>query len=193
MGKIKHLTKIKEYLKKTPVFSLKSLQKIIGKKGNYVYLLVKNLVGKGEINRIVPGFYSLYDDPILTVFCFKPAYLGLQEALSVHNLWEQETNVLILTSRKVRPGVREVFGNNVLIRKINPRYFFGFEYKRYGDFHVPVSDIEKTFIDLIYYNQPIDKEVLKNFRKRIDLGKLNDYLTVYPKKIVKKVEKKLES
>ena len=122
MGKIKHLTKIKEYLKKTPVFSLKSLQKIIGKKGNYVYLLVKNLVGKGEINRIVPGFYSLYDDPILTVFCFKPAYLGLQEALSVHNLWEQETNVLILTSRKVRPGVREVFGNNVLIRKINPRY-----------------------------------------------------------------------
>lgn len=149
------------------------------------------MVKHGEIKKIAKGFYSSYDDPTLAVFCFKPAYLGLQEALSIHNLWEQETNAIILTTRKVRTGTRVIFWNNVLIKKIKPEYFFGFEYKKYGDFYVPVSDIEKTFIDLVYFDQPMDKDLLRNLRKKINKERLKQYLRDYDMKTRKKIEKML--
>ncbi len=187
MGKIKYLAQVRDFCHKTPVVSLSSLKKMIGKNKKYVYPMLNNLVKRGELQRITKGMYSLFDDPVLIVFCLKPAYLGLQEALSIHGLWEQETNVVLLTTKIVREGVRAVFGANVLIKRLPFAYFFGFEYKQYGDWYIPVSDIEKTFIDMIYFQQPVDKVVLKQFKKKIDLTKLRMYLQRYPKEIKKKV------
>ena len=189
MGKIKYLTQVRDFCKKTPVVSLSSLKKIIGKNKDYVYPMLNNLVKHGELQRITKGAYSMFDDPILIVFCLKPAYLGLQEALSLHNLWEQETNVVLLTTKIVRKGVRSVFGNNVIVKRLPPAYFFGFEYKQYVDWYVPVSDIEKTFIDMIYFQQPMDNDLIKQFKKRIDSKKLRMYLQRYPKEIREKVLK----
>ena len=190
MGKIKYIDKIREFFKESPVVSINSLKKFINKKNkDYIYLVINNLLKKREIKKITRGFYTIHEDPSLTVFCFKPAYLGLQDALSFHNLWEQETNPIIITVKKVRQGVRKVFENNIVIRRISSKYFFGFEYVKYGDFYFPYSDIEKTFIDLAYFRQNIDKEVLKNFKKRINKKKLKGYLKKYPKRFRKKVER----
>ena len=188
MGKIKYINKIREFFKENPVVSINSLKKFINKKDkDYIYLLINNLLKKNEIKRLTKGYYSFYQDPSLIVFCFKPSYLGLQDALSIHHLWEQETNSVILTVKKVRNGVRKIFGNNIILKRIPPKYFFGVEYMKQGDFYFPVSDIEKTLIDLIYFKQPIDKETLKEIIKRIDKKKLNKYLKVYPEKIRKRV------
>ena len=59
----------------------------------------------------------------------------MQDALSIHDLWEQETVPVILTTRKVRPGIRQVMDNNIFIKRISKKYFFGFEYIKYGDFY----------------------------------------------------------
>lgn len=183
MGKIKHIQKIREFFKKTPVVGISSLKRFLKSKNkNYIYLLINKMLKKGEIKKITRGFYTIHEDPVLAVFCFKPAYIGLQDALSAHNLWEQETIPVIITTRKIRQGIRKVFGNNIMIRRIARKYFFGFEYKKYGDFYIPVSDIEKTFIDMFYFKQKMDKELLKNFRKRISKKKLEKYLKIYPKK-----------
>ncbi|MHA1853248.1 MAG: type IV toxin-antitoxin system AbiEi family antitoxin domain-containing protein [Candidatus Heimdallarchaeaceae archaeon] len=160
MGKIIHLKELKEKLKLTPVFRTKDVELIIKNK-NYTYLILHNLLKRGEIKRITKSWYSWQDDPTLTVFCFKPAYIGLQEALSIYNLWEQETNVVIITPRKVRSGIREFFGTNIIIHRISPKYFFGFDYLKYGDFFIPVSDIEKTLIDLVYFNEVPEKKSYK--------------------------------
>ncbi len=178
MGKIKHLTRVRDFLKKTPVATIASLKKIVG--GDYAYLLAENLVKRGELKRIAKGVYSTSDDPTLAVFYFRPAYIGLQAALSIHGLWEQETNAVIVTSQNVRAGLRPVFENNVLVRKIAPKYLFGFEHREYQSLCIPVSDVEKTFIDMVYFRQPIDKDVLKEFRVRIDKSKLDEYLESYP-------------
>ncbi|MCX6748743.1 MAG: hypothetical protein NT076_03990 [Candidatus Pacearchaeota archaeon] len=186
MGKIKHITKIEEFISKTPVFNLDSIKRLV-KDYDYAKLLVHNLEKKGKIKRLTKGFYSIYNDSSLIVFCFKPAYLGLQDALSFHGLWEQETIPVVITSKKVRTGLRNYYGTNVLIKRLDKKYLFGFEYKKQGDFYLPYSDIEKTFIDLVYFRISIDKEVIKEIKRRIDMKKLKSYLKAYPKKTRERV------
>ncbi len=186
MGKIKHLPKIKKLLKDSQVFSVKDVVRIVGKK-EYAYLLVHNLYKKGEIKRIAKGFYSWSDDPTLAVFYLRPAYLGLQEALSLYGLWEQETVPVIITSKKKRVGIRKVFNNNIFVRRINRKYFFGIDYIKYHNFFVPVSDVEKTLIDFVYFKEAINKEVLKKMSKQINSRKLNRYLKKYQSTIKNKI------
>jgi len=188
MGKIKYINEIRKFFKESPVVDINSLKRFVSKKDkNYVYLLINNLLKKKEIRKITRGFYSIYEDPSLIVFCFKPAYLGLQNAMSFHNLWEQETNPVVITTRNLRQGIRAVFGRNVLVRRISRKYIFGFEFYKDGDFYFPYSDIEKTFIDMVYFRQYLDRENISEFRKKIDKKKLKSYLARYPDRFRKKV------
>ena len=192
MGKEKYLKQIENLFEKSPVVDFSSIERIIKSKKNikqYTKQLIRNLVLKNKIKRLSKGYYTKHDESGLAVFCFKPAYLGLQDALSFHNLWEQETIPVIITAKKVRQGGRKIFENaNILIRRIDKKYFFGFEYLKSGDFYFPYSDVEKTFIDMIYFRQSIDEEVLKNIKKKIDKKKLERYLKKYPEKFRKRVE-----
>ena len=190
MGKQKYLLEIEKLFEKSAVVDFKSIKRIIKNKKNvkqYSKKIIRNLILKNKIKRLTKGYYTLYEDITLIVFCFQPAYLGLQNALSYHNLWEQETNPVVLTTKKTRRGIRKVMESNVLIRNIDKKYFFGFDYYKDGDFYIPYSDIEKTFIDMIYYKLYMDAE----FKKRIDKKKLIEYLKSYPKNIQKRVKSKL--
>ena len=189
MGKQKYLIKINELFDKSPVVSFDSIQRITREKKqtNYAKLLVNNLIKNGMIRKVTKGVYTKHDETSLAVFCFKPAYLGLQTSLSYHNLWEQETIPVILTTRKVRSGIRNVMGNNVLIRRIDKKYLFGFETVSEGRFYFPYSDVEKTLIDLVYFNEKISKEVLKEIKTNADRKKLNNYLKSYTKIMKKRV------
>jgi predicted transcriptional regulator of viral defense system len=188
MGKQKYQKEILEFFKKSPVVDFSSIRRIIKEKTpSYTKQLVRNLIIQGKISKLAKGYYTIHDDNSLIVFCFKPSYLGLQHALSFHNLWEQETNPIVITTRKIRQGVRVVMGRNVILRKIDKKYIFGFDYYLDGDFYLPYSDVEKTFIDMVYFRQPLDKEVITNFKKKIDKKKLSSYLKNYPIKLRRKV------
>lgn len=192
MGKEKYQSQIKELFKKSPVVSFNSIERIIKEKKNikqYPKQAIRNLVLKEKIRRITKGFYSIHDDPALNVFCFEPSYLGLQEALSFYGLWEQETIPIIITGKKIRQGLRRTNLGNVLIRRISKKYLFGIEYKKQGDFYLPYSDIEKTFIDLIYFNEKLNRKTLNNLKKAADKKKLNSYLKKYPNRFKDKFEK----
>lgn len=191
MGKQIHLKRINELFDKSPVVDFKSIERIVGKskKSNYAKLLVFNLIKKGKIKKIGKGVYTKYDEASLAVFSFKPAYLGLQDALSHHGLSEQETIPVILTNRKIRVGIRKILGTNVLVKNIDKRYFFGFELVKEGEFYLPYSDLEKTFIDMVVFNQKIDDTTLKQIIKKIDYFKLKLYLQKYPRNLRNKVQK----
>ncbi len=188
MGKIKHLNNILELFEKSPVVYFSSINKKIKNKA-YAKLLIHNLVVKGKIHKLSKGVYTIHTNPELAIFAFKPAYFGLQDALSFHNIWEQETISVIITSRKVRPGIRNILGSNVLIKHLDSKLLFGYEYFLANKTAYPYSDIEKTLIDLIYFNEPISSEVLKKLRKLINKNKLLDYLKKYNNKIKAKVLK----
>ncbi|MBC8500847.1 MAG: hypothetical protein ISS25_02215 [Nanoarchaeota archaeon] len=189
LGKIKYIKDLERLFEKSPVVDVNSIVRLIRNKKNvkqYQKQLIRNLVLKGRIKKLVKGFYTMHNDPSLAVFCIKPSYLGLQDALSFHELWEQETIPVIITTRKVRPGIRKILGSNILIRRIDKKYVFGINYEKQGDFYFPYSDIEKTFIDMIYFKQGISQEVRQEIIKKINMKKLNSYLKVYPKRFRKR-------
>ncbi len=193
MGVIKYKHDIEKLFAKSVIVTNNSISRIIGKKKNknYTKRIINYLIKKGDIKRITKGYYTNRNDNSISVLCFQPAYLGLQDALSFYDLWEQETIPVIITTKNIRIGIRKILGKNVLLRKIDKRYFFGYEYHEYDNLALPYSDIEKTFIDLIYFKQSLDKEVIKNIKKKIDTKKLNLYLKKYPKRFRKKVERYL--
>ena len=172
------IKKVREYLKRTPVANLQSISTLVGDK-NYAYVVMNHLLKRDEVKRLTRGYYTIHDDPSLLVYCLKPAYIGLQDAMSFHNLWEQETSPIIITGRRVRSGIREVMGHNVLVRRISKEYLFGYEHYGYGDFSLPVSDVEKTFIDMVYFGE-IEKPLVRGFETRIDRKKLERHLRKYP-------------
>ena len=174
----KHIKKLREFLKSTPVANLQSISALIGDK-NYAYVAMNHLLKRGEVRRITRGYYTIHDDPSLLVYCLKPAYIGLQDAMSFHNLWEQETSPIIITTRKVRRGIRKVMGHNVLVRRISNEYFFGYEHHRHDSFSLPVSDVEKTFVDMVYFGE-MKKFMAKNFKTMVENKKLKKYLRRYP-------------
>lgn len=191
MGKQIYLEKIKALFEKSPVVDFKSIERIVGKskKSSYAKLMIHNLMKNGGIKKIGKGVYTIHNEISLSVFSFKPGYLGLQNALSHYGVWEQETIPVIITTKKVRRGIRSLIGGNVLLRNINKKYFFGVEYIEEGGFYLPYSDLEKTFIDMVVFNQNIDKETLARIKKKINKFKLLGYLKKYPLKIRERVKK----
>ena len=191
MGKQIHLEKIESLFNKSPVVDFKSIERIIGKtkNSNYAKLLLHNLLKKEKIKKIGKGVYTKHNEISLAVFSFKPAYLGLQSALSHHGIWEQQTIPVIITTKKVRRGIRKLMDGNVLLRNINKKYFFGIEYLEEGNFYFPYSDLEKTLIDMVAFHQKIDSEVLKKIKNKINKPKLLNYLKIYPIKIRERVIK----
>jgi predicted transcriptional regulator of viral defense system len=178
MGKILHIDSVRRFIRTTPAFRVKDIEVIVGD-SPYSSFLVHYLRKKGEIRRIAKGWYTAIEDPVVSVFAFRPAYLGLQEALSLRNLWEQESNVVIVSASSVRNGIREIMGSKVILHRISHKYFFGFEMIRYDEFYLPVSDVEKTLIDLVYFDELPDRDVLKRLVREADFQKLHRYLSRY--------------
>jgi len=187
---MKYMKKFIEHFSTMPVFTARDARLFLiehGASKEYTYLFITHLIRTNKIRKIKRGVYTFGDDPVLAGFAFYPSYHGLQDALSILNLWEQETNTVLITPLKIRSGVREILGGKVLIRRISRKMFFGFESVKYSDYWIEVSDVEKTLIDFVYFRAPLSKAVLDEMRKRIDRKKLEEYLRRCPERVRKKV------
>ena len=196
MGKTKYLKEVQVLLMKSPLVTYSSIERIVKhqkKIKGYTKLLVHHLLKKGIMKKLTKGCYTSTNNAALAVLCFQNAYLGLQDALSLHNLWEQETIPVIITSQHVRTGIRDCMHSNILIRKLDKKYFFGIAYYQQDSIALPYSDLEKTFIDMIYFKENMNKEVLENFKEKINKKKIEKYLKKYPLKIRKKAQSLLQS
>ena len=192
MGKKKYTDRIIEFAQKSVVFRSRDIEILIGDK-EYAHLILHNIVGQGRLFRIVKSCYSMYNDPMLSVFCFRPAYIGLQTALSLYNLWEQETIPVIISGKKIKIGIRHILGYNVMIHRIDPSYIFGINFIEYGDFYLPVSDLEKTLLDFIYFNIKLDREVQTRILENIDSNILLKYITLYKPKTKLRIRQQLKN
>jgi len=190
---MKYIQLIRERYKDKLCFSKRDLSILLKNKeisDQYLQKLISNLLKKEEIIRITRGKYTFSKDIVVSGFSYFPFYYGLQEALSFRNLWEQETNPVIITINKVRSGIKSSFNNgNIVLHRINRKYFFGFDFINYYGIQIPVSDIEKTLIDFIYYKEEssLSKEVIGDINRKINKKKLKEYLQKYPFYFKKKV------
>ncbi|MFH1391929.1 MAG: hypothetical protein ABIH20_06460 [Candidatus Diapherotrites archaeon] len=163
----------------------------MGANENYYSLFLANEIKKGKIFRLKKGVYSTNQNLDESEKAFLPSYHGLQEALTIHNFWGQETIPIIITPRKIRNGERKILGSKILARRINRKMFFGHETKKYHGSWISVSDPEKTLIDFAYYDEPIGKETIEEMKKIIDKKKLEKYLKQTNKQTRTKIEKML--
>lgn len=179
MGRIKYKEEFIKHFKDRNYFSVKDAELFlmqIGASKGYIRLMLHKMEKRGEIKRLKRNYYSFNDNLDTIGFIFGPFYYGLQEALSLHGLWEQGTNPVIITPRKVRTGIRSILDRNIVVRHIQRKMFFGYEAKRIGNAFVPVSDLEKTLIDFVYFKVQLPKDVLDEMKRRLDKDKLQKYL-----------------
>jgi len=187
---MKYLKELRARFKDSVAFTISDLRIFLKNKRistGYLHLLIHNLLTKGEIKRITRGVFTFRDEIQTVGFGFSPFYYGLQEALSLRNIWEQETNPVVITPRHVRVGLRSFGGRNYLVRRISRRMFFGFEMLRYYDFWIPVSDVEKTLIDFAYFREPLGAGALREIKVRLRKEVLSEYLKRCPKLVAKRV------
>ncbi|MFH0885426.1 MAG: hypothetical protein V1861_06990 [Candidatus Micrarchaeota archaeon] len=188
---MKYLKQIRAEFGRRASFTSKDLVLYLSESGisrAYLHLLLHNLMKSGELKRITLGVYTFREEAEVVGFGFSPFYYGLQEALSLRNLWEQETNPVVITPKKARPGVRSFLGTNYVVRRIARKMFFGFEMMKYYDVWIPVSDAEKTLIDFVYFRLRLPDDALAEIKSRIRPAVLSGYLERCPARVVKRVK-----
>lgn len=132
-----------------------------GVSGPYLDILTHNMVKRVEIKRVTRGIYTFNDESAVVGFAFQPFYYSMENALSLRGMSEQATNFVVMTTRNARTGVRLFEDRNYRVQHINKRHFFGYGLMRYGEYWLPVSDIEKTIIDLVYLGDHVSNEAIK--------------------------------
>src|SRR3989344_5336918 len=189
---MKYLKQFRERFRGREKFSINDAKKFLSQKwstGQYIKLLIHNLVKNGEIFRIAKGSYTFTRDFSKLESVFSPSYHGLQEALSIHKIWGQATNQILITPRKVRSGQRVALGRKVIIRRISRKMFFGDQMVNYAGEWFNVSDPEKTLIDFAYFNEPLESKTLKALLKKTDMEILESYLKLCSARTQKKTMK----
>ena len=177
---MKYMKEFIEHFSSKPAFSSIEARNFLSFRAGpvgYHKTVISNLIESGRLHRITRGHYTFYEEVQFTGFAFMPFYYGLQDALSLRNLWEQETNPVIITPRKVRSGLRNFEGRNYVVRWIDRSMFFGFSLIQYGDFFIPVADPEKILIDMIYYREFLPEETKRAILESIDRALLGEYVS----------------
>lgn len=152
--------------------------------------ILSYLKKSGRIYAIRKGIYTTKRDSMMSGFAFKPFYYGMSSALTIRELWDQNSRPEIITTRHVRTSEIKIFGENgnmIFVHHIPVKYFFGFDILEYGLIKVPVSNPEKTLIDLFYYKTRLSIKNYGELLKKVDTKRLAEYLKLYDKHTQKAV------
>lgn len=152
--------------------------------------LISYMKSNGSIRAIRKGAYTFNNDIMVTGFAYGPFYYGLLSALTARELWTQNARPDIMTIRKVRSSRSYVFGGKtdvIFVHHIPAKYFFGFDTINYGKLKIPVSNPDKTLIDLFYYKARLAPQNYSGLLKAISGKRLREYLKLYDKHTAKAV------
>ena len=180
------MTVISEIMKKFsdyPVFTFRDVRLYLKGRKTSTARILSHMKSTGRIYRVIKGIYSTRLDERVSGFAFQPFYYGTLYALTIRELWTQNSRPEIITLKKVRSSSTNIFEDkvNVVLHHSKPKYFFGFEMIKTGDMTVPVSDPEKTLIDLFFYKIRLPIQEYSEILKIINAKKLMSYLKAYDK------------
>ncbi len=144
--------------------------------------LLSYMKSTGKLYLLRKGVYTFREDDMVSGFSYNPFYYGMLSALTVRELWTQNSHPDIITIRKVRASSAYIFGDvkdRISVHHIPARYFFGFDIIKYGTLNIPVSDPEKTLIDLFYYKVRLPVQNYSGLLGSVNVKKLRGYLKAY--------------
>ncbi len=176
--------RIEEKFSSYPVFTYRDVSLYV-KKGRNLARIISHMKKGGKLHTVAKGVYTFNRDSIVAGFAYRPFYYGMLSALTIRELWTQESRPDIMTLRRVRRSRRSIFGNAddvVFVHHVPAKYFFGFDLVKHGRFIVPVSDPEKTLIDLFYYRVRLPMQSYDGLLRAINRRKLEAYLKKYDRR-----------
>ncbi len=152
------------------------------------------MVKAGKVYHVSKGKFSITKSAETTGFAYSPFYYGGLSALMIRDLMDDQVKMEVMTTKAVRHRHAVAFGDIGLVVHHLPReYYFGFNDVRYLNYTVPVSDPEKTLIDLLYFRIRPSGYDYYALIKAIDRKKLQSYLNRYKGGFAKRVEKFFDS
>ncbi len=191
---MKYLADFVEHFRGRTAFSIRDARVYLKSRGiskAYLHFLIHSLHKRGRLARLAKGVYTFQEDVIVAGFAFQPFYYGLHQALSLHGLWDQATNPVVITSKRVRPGRRTVLGANVIVRRVRPGMLYGLELMEHYGFWIPVSTPEKTLVDFVYFRQKMPAAAWPALAKRMEAKRLAACLKKAPAWVRARVKKML--
>ena len=160
-----------------PVFTTGDIAGLTGKRPSYVKVFLRYLVRKGKMEKIERGRYCLVGTQpyVVASRITKGSYVALISAARFHNITTQlPTTILVFSPTYHRP--LPIKGNyTARFIKVNRRILYG--YNEYNSAYV--SDIEKIFVDDVYYHKSLFyTEELESAlaRKILDIKRLKVYI-----------------
>ncbi len=169
-----------------PVFTYRDLRLYFsgrrGIKPSNLARILSYMKSNGRLYTLKKGVYTFKKNDMVSGFAYAPFYYGLLSALTLRELWAQNSRPEIMTIKKVRSNRTSIFDDPkdvIFVHHIPTRYFFGFDVISYGAMRLPVSDPEKTLIDLFYYKVKLPIQNYDGLLRSIDVKNINRYLKVY--------------
>ena len=185
--------KITEHFASYPVFTYRDVKLYLNSNRidtKDLPRLISYMKSRRTIRTIRKGAYTLNNNVMVAGFAYSPFYYGLLSALTIRELWTQNSRPDIMTIKVVRNSRSYVFGSKediVFVHHIPMRYFFGYDIVEYGKLKVPVSNPEKTLIDLFYYKVKLAIQNYSGLLRAVNRKRLREYLKVYDKRTAKRV------
>ena len=173
----------------------------------YTQVTLSRMSKRRSLYQVAKGVFSVRNNVEVAGFAFSPFYYGGVSALMIRDLIDDQVLLEIMTTKTVRKSRVKVFGGsaNVLLHHIPDRYYFGFDEIMYGGLKVPVSNAEKTLIDLLYFKirlseddylrlvASIDRKRLAMYLRKFNVRFAKSALSFYAKTLVVAETKGLES
>ena len=144
--------------------------------------LVSHMKSSGKLYAVRNGVYTFRKDDMVSGFSYSPFYYGLLSALTMRDLWTQNSRPDIITVKKIRSSNIYIFGDQndrIFVHHIPAKYFFGFDIIKYGALKVPVSDPEKTLIDMFYYKVRLPIQNYSGLLRAVKRKKVYEYIGAY--------------
>ncbi len=146
-----------------------------------IRVTLSRMAKQRRVYKVMKGVFSLHKRDEFAGFAFTPFYYGGLAALMIRDLIDDQVKMEVMTTRPVKKSFIGIYrgDSRLVLHHIPRKYYFGFEDVKYGDVVVPVSDPEKTLIDLFYYKSRMSIQDYAELLKVTKPGKLRGYLKAY--------------
>ncbi len=171
-----------------PVFTTKDVSIISGKSPAYTKVFLAGLVKRRAIEKVERGRYCLKGTSAYAIASriTKMSYVALISAARFHRITDQIPNTILVFSTDYHRPMRIKDGYSVRFIKVNSAVMYGF--KEYNSAYV--SEIEKIFVDDIYYHKRLTyDEELETVMARgvLDGARLFKYASMLKKQALRRI------
>lgn len=166
------------------VFGLNEIARMLRKPKNITAVYLNRMCKKGLIFSIEKNKFSKTQDIfVIASQLIYPSYLGLTTSLYLQNEFSQIIDkIYVFTSRQKKKI--KVFDAEINFIKVNSKSMFGYKKIKKEDSFIFVSNLEKTIIDLILFQNYSRVGNLLELIKKSDIEKLLDYVKTLKKEVL---------